>query len=581
MNVALQRLAKNYYENRTVKNFNEYYNQYKGIAQAAAASILRDSQQAYEVVNDLFTKFYNREDEDFQFDNSKSHLGYVWHSASNLAKIKWNKNRIKINNIQNCDSRAEYLELEYMAEILINESENIKVSLGFSRKDHMKFDSVFDFYSDKHEYYKKQEESEVCKESDLEEIDAFMDDFGCITTAINRIRKALKLKKDADITYGDLLAYAIMSLGKLERIAEIKQAKSLEEIKKIKSKHTRKKIGKILFENTKQSLLLLEAEFKTDQETGDTLEHLGYVNGGNYTMDSELGDINDVIFGAGDIQYSIEAQLELARKLINDNEDKENPGLLKRVLIDNHEFKSVLENIIHIIKMGDKDDEGYTMNDLEFCKELVLSIGSIPSITKSTKKLNPKSCKTQEDRKAFLEELRSIITYHTQLKCSKDEFGFDSVGAIKSRSHRYRKFFKEEFERKMIISEIRENKLHRISGEVVYKYEDTGVIKIKCNYKHGVLHGSFKTFYKNGNKHSAKIYKNGKLDGDYREWHDNGKQKIHGEYSNGIKVGAWYVYREDGSKDELAIIGVDGSKLYELYDKNGNVSGTGMIRANG
>jgi len=580
MNVILQELAKKYYEKRTEKNFNDYYNGYKGIAHAAAASILRDGSQAFEVVNDLFTKFYNREDENFQFDVSKSHVGYVWHSSSNLAKIRWNKNRVKVNNLQNVDSRAEHPELDYMEEILLNEAENIKVGLGFARKDYMNYDSVYNFYLAKLSEYGEIIETDICKTSDLEEINTFLSDFGCTTSIQHRIHRMLKIKKGEPITNGDLITYTNQSIHKLERLIEIKEAKSLEDIKKIKSKHTRKKIGKVMFENTKVDMLILESNFHNEDETGDTLEYLGYINSGNYEMDvdSGMGHELDVIFGAGNLQYSKTAQLEFVRKLIDNNEDNENPGLLKRVLVSNHEFKSVLDNIVHIIKMGEKDGLGNTKEDLVFCMELASTITSIPTITKEIKEIKIKSCNSTEEIREALEKLRTIIVTNTQLKCSQTEFGFDSVGAIKSRSHRQRKFIKEEFDRKMVISEIIENRLHRVTGEVVDKYEDTGIIRLKCIFKNGILHGAFRTFHKNGNKKIIKLYCNGKLDGDYREFYDNGKLKIHGEYSNNIKVGAWYVYREDGSKDELAIIGNDGSKLYELYDKQGNVQGSGMIR---
>ena len=579
MNQTLQRIAKEYFVTRSEKNFIKYYENYKGIATAAAASILRDTSQAEEVVNDLFTKLYHRHDENFQFDDKKSHVGYIWHSSSNLAKIKWNKNRVKVNNLNNCESRADLQELEYMVDILNNEIENIKVGMGFSRADYVDFKPLLNFNIDRLEEYKDVDEEKSVSDEVLDVIDEFLNDYGCATTSTQRIKKLLKLKRSDKITYFHLVIYTENAIDKIDRIIEIAAADSVEKIKKIKSKPTRKKIDKILFENTKVNMLVCESDFRDENETGDTLEYLGYVNGGNYEIDSELGDESDVMFGSNHMPYSVKNQLDYIRGFIENNDDKDNPGLLKRVLVDNLEFKSILDNIIHVIKIGEKDINGYTKDDAHFCRDLVSSLESIPSITNQAKAIDIDSCTTQEEIRDCLDTLRNIITYHTQLKCSQEEFGFNSVGAVKSKAHRYRKFLKEDFDRKMVISEITENKLHRYTGKAIDKYVPSNALKMECSFQCGILHGDFREYYESGGKKVVKIYKDGKVDGDYREFHENGKIKTTGQYSKGIKIGSWAVFREDGSKDELIAIAMDGSRMYELYDTKGNVQDMGVIKA--
>lgn len=579
MNLILQEIAKNYYQNRTEKNFLLYYQEYKEIAAAAAWPILRDRSQAQEVVNDLFTKFHSRDDDSFVFDDKKSHVGYVWHSASNLAKIKWNRNRIKVNNLNNCGSRADHRELEYMSVILANESENIKVSLGFSRYDYLEYPALEKFCENKLVELEGVIPEDACGEYELDMIDDFFNTFGCTTTVHQRIKKSLKIKKKDPIRYEHLLTYVRDTMDKVDRMKEIDNVKSIDDITKIKSKATRKKFDKILFENTKVNLLVCESSFKDDNDTGDTLEYLGYVNGGNYEIDSELGSEQDVIFGAGNMSYSTQAQLDFAKEFIKNNDDKETQGLLYRVLVDNLKFKVILEDIIHVIKLGEKDYDGHTMADVEFCRNLVMSADAIPAIIEQAKAIDISKATTQEEYKSCMVKFRDIITAQTQLKCAQDEYGFNSVGAIKSRSHRTRKYLKEEFGRKMIISEITENKRHQITGKVVDKF-DTGEVKMECVYKSGILNGSMKIFYKSGSKKIVQMYKSGKLDGDYREFYENGKPKVVGQYVEGLKVGAWSRYREDGSKDELGVIDTAGNIMFELYDKHNNVEETGMIRAN-
>jgi antitoxin component YwqK of YwqJK toxin-antitoxin module len=233
---------------------------------------------------------------------------------------------------------------------------------------------------------------------------------------------------------------------------------------------------------------------------------------------------------------------------------------------------------MHVIKMGEKEENGHTKEDVEFCKELILSVDTIPAIREQAERIDVASCETQEDLKDCLDKMRGVIVYHTQLKCCQEEFGFNSVGAVKSKSHRYRKYMKEEFERKMIISEITENKMHRYNGDIEDKWEGTNITKTKCSFKYGTPHGTFKTFYKDGTKKTIKMYKDGKLDGDYREFYSNGKTKLTGQFSNNIKVGAWEAFREDGKIDEMYVISTNGNKMFELYGEDGNVQEVGTIR---
>ena len=56
------------------------------------------------------------------------------------------------------------------------------------------------------------------------------------------------------------------------------------------------------------------------------------------------------------------------------------------------------------------------------------------------------------------------------------------------------------------------------------------------NYKYGMLHGSNKSWFENGNVSSQEEYYFGDLDGLSQSWHENGQLKVEAKYDRGILV---------------------------------------------
>jgi len=68
------------------------------------------------------------------------------------------------------------------------------------------------------------------------------------------------------------------------------------------------------------------------------------------------------------------------------------------------------------------------------------------------------------------------------------------------------------------------------------RYYITGKIKAKEQYKNGVLNGEAVEYYENGNIKSEGIWANGKQNGDFKEYGENKQIRVKTTWKNGAKV---------------------------------------------
>ena len=106
--------------------------------------------------------------------------------------------------------------------------------------------------------------------------------------------------------------------------------------------------------------------------------------------------------------------------------------------------------------------------------------------------------------------------------------------------------------------------LHIINGERhgSYKsYYENGQIELECNYINGELDGIYKSYFINGQIETDCNYINGKKHGLYKTYFINGQIETDCNYINGKKHGLYKTYY------------VNGNLKNELYYKNGNEDG--------
>jgi antitoxin component YwqK of YwqJK toxin-antitoxin module len=93
------------------------------------------------------------------------------------------------------------------------------------------------------------------------------------------------------------------------------------------------------------------------------------------------------------------------------------------------------------------------------------------------------------------------------------------------------------------------NEKYKQEGEWTFYYPSGKVEHIET-YSNGVLNGTFKALFENGNTKRKGAYKNGQQVGYWREYHPNGQLKILAQFSNGEKSGVWKYYDEEGNLTE-------------------------------
>jgi antitoxin component YwqK of YwqJK toxin-antitoxin module len=105
-------------------------------------------------------------------------------------------------------------------------------------------------------------------------------------------------------------------------------------------------------------------------------------------------------------------------------------------------------------------------------------------------------------------------------------------------------------------------------------YYESGKMKVSGNYKltehFGVLDGSLKTFFENGNLQSEAIYKNGKLNGIAKTYSANNELLSEINFKNGRPVGLFKLHQESQNNDTglFKIFDTVGDVLYEISFKN-------------
>jgi antitoxin component YwqK of YwqJK toxin-antitoxin module len=90
--VALQAIGKQFFDSKSEKSFNDYYRKFFPIGLSAAMGVLSDPDRANLVVSELFQSLWVNRDK-FLFDDTKSHVSYVYSSALNKAKLALRKIR--------------------------------------------------------------------------------------------------------------------------------------------------------------------------------------------------------------------------------------------------------------------------------------------------------------------------------------------------------------------------------------------------------------------------------------------------------------------------------------------------------
>jgi len=102
------------------------------------------------------------------------------------------------------------------------------------------------------------------------------------------------------------------------------------------------------------------------------------------------------------------------------------------------------------------------------------------------------------------------------------------------------------------------------------EYYDSGVLKVKANYKDGKLDGSYEEYYFRGEIKVKANYKSDKLDGPFKRYYITGKPLLKTFYRNGNKDGLEEIFDYESVERTTYKNGVkDG--LYEFICDNGQL----------
>jgi len=85
------------------------------------------------------------------------------------------------------------------------------------------------------------------------------------------------------------------------------------------------------------------------------------------------------------------------------------------------------------------------------------------------------------------------------------------------------------------------------NGKVVTKLK-SGKPFTSYEYKDGIKHGAYATWYGNGNMQKEGFYNMGKEHGEFKEYYENGDLQRHHHWDNDKKVKTWLSYYEGGAK---------------------------------
>ena len=81
--------------------------------------------------------------------------------------------------------------------------------------------------------------------------------------------------------------------------------------------------------------------------------------------------------------------------------------------------------------------------------------------------------------------------------------------------------------------------------EEAYYYAD-GQLRMRGTYLDGEKHGTWTSWYNNGNKWSTGQYTSGRHDGITTTWPENGKKYYEGYYEQDVRTGIWRFWDEKG-----------------------------------
>lgn len=103
-------------------------------------------------------------------------------------------------------------------------------------------------------------------------------------------------------------------------------------------------------------------------------------------------------------------------------------------------------------------------------------------------------------------------------------------------------------------------------------YNDNGNLRLKTNFKNGVIEGEYIVYYPNGKILSKATYKKGNPIGEYKEYYDNGNLKLEGSFNESGQNGCWKFYSENKILKNIANF-KDGALngIKEDYYDNGNL----------
>lgn len=88
-------------------------------------------------------------------------------------------------------------------------------------------------------------------------------------------------------------------------------------------------------------------------------------------------------------------------------------------------------------------------------------------------------------------------------------------------------------------------------------------------FKTGVLHGPYYSWYKSGKKQHHANYTDGKLSGDYKRWYENGQLNYKMQYREGVKHDTLIAFYETGEIRRTEVYNSGELLNGKLFDKDG------------
>ena len=85
---------------------------------------------------------------------------------------------------------------------------------------------------------------------------------------------------------------------------------------------------------------------------------------------------------------------------------------------------------------------------------------------------------------------------------------------------------------------------------------------------HNQKHGTYQSWYDNGQLGVQSEYLNGKLHGIYQEWYSNGQLMLQSEYLNGKRHGIRYTWNKNGSLKYIQQFDTDNILVHVNYENN-------------